>query len=159
MKPWRPYWKHLEEIRDFLLEDVGPRPFRRFSSVSSWIGRLPFTQLVGCDLIFRVMIDGLKYGRRLPHQVFEGDDIRWQMIMRVTCGLSFCQGEFGKRKVFDWTQPPEAIYKWLLIELWYLEAMRWAHVSFGSDVSKEQFAHHIQDDLFRRARPGRIESN
>lgn len=161
MKPWRPYWKHLDEIKGALLKDAGPTPFGVFSDSSSWIGKLPFTELTYCDEIIHGMIRNLKYGLgRIQDQSFGSEATLWQMILRVECGLSFVRGDLWKRKDFDWSQPQEAVYKWLLIELWYCDAMRWASHTFGSNaLVKARLAQDIRSDLWQISKPKIFDAN
>jgi hypothetical protein len=107
------------------------------------------------------MIENLKNELgRIPHQIFAGTAIRWQMILRVECGLSFCRGRLLKRKDFDWDQPREAVYRWLLIDLWYRDAMFWASRSFGGGPQKKTLiANDIRSHLWQLTQPNMISSN
>jgi len=162
MKPWRPYWKHLENIKDLLLADAGVTPFKSLTDTPDWIGGLPFTELVSCDHIFRAMIDNLDHeeeGECMPLQFFSGNSIRWQMILRVECALTFCKGHLWKRKEYDWFQTGEQIYSWLLIGLWYEDAIFWASRTFGSESPKSQLANDVRTRLWQGANSKIIGSN
>jgi hypothetical protein len=136
MKPWRPYWKQLERMIDGLATITHPAPFRTLSAAGEWIGQLTFRELQLADDLIRswaLMPETIR--DPVPHGATAEAVLYWQMVLRADCGMTFCRGELWKRSEFDWTQPPEKVFHWLLIELWRRDAPFWASRQFGSTPS------------------------
>ncbi|MGH7959876.1 MAG: hypothetical protein ACREH8_23070 [Opitutaceae bacterium] len=62
----------------------------------------------------------------------EKADLCWQLLLRAECGLALCKDRVFDRKKFDWSQPPEKVYRHLLIDLWRSDAIYWALHQFGT---------------------------
>jgi len=151
MKPWRPYWNRLNRIMDALVVEAGPPPFRFPDESGDWIKMLPYYQLSLCDTDFRVWIEhDLGRAEVVPRQLFEGAEMRWQMILRVDCAIAFCRGTCWQRKDYDWNQPEEVVYRWLLIDLWHRDALYWAGKQYGRWATRRIKAKNpIRGDLLR----------
>lgn len=54
-------------------------------------------------------------------------------MLRCQCAHAICMGRVENRPDFDWTKPPEEVYRLLLIEYWRTTALRWAKKKFGMD--------------------------
>jgi hypothetical protein len=134
MKPWKPYLNGLNQIMDRLLHDAGPRPFAKMDRATGWIQSLKFVDMSLCDNECRWISEELiAHGDCSNyHSIFNSDSIRWQAILRCGMALDFCRGRVGKRRQFDWSQKPEAIYKWLLVDYWRRDALYWANRKYGS---------------------------
>jgi glutathione S-transferase len=106
-------------------------PFK-WGKISYWVADLNFINLAAGDTDARNIVQYLTEGESgKPHILFGGNDHRWQLILRCSCALDFCQGHVEKRQTFDWSQPPQKVYEWLLIEFWRQGALHWAHKRFG----------------------------
>ena len=157
MKPRRPYLKNLERIEALLLRDAGPTPFGTYEKCSEWISRLCFLELTECDGVFRLLAEK---PRSEPFSIFSGESIRWQMILRIECAITFCRGRLWKRAEFDWSKPESAVYAWLLIELWYRDAMYWASRVFEArSLEQVRISQNAHAKLWQGARPRRVEHN
>ena len=131
MKPWHPYRKALNTLRNELLNDAGPAPFS-LKTLNQWMSNLRFPDVANTDFhcfgIARDLADEIP----LPSMKRHHNNTRWQLILRCQCALDFCRGLVEKRKDFDWDQNSEAVFKYLLFELWHQSAFHWCHVMYGS---------------------------
>lgn len=161
MKPWRPYWKQFERVLDELVKGVAPTPFGEFINACQWISKLPFDEVSHCDFILRHWIEDLdNKPDSLPFLMFDTPSLRWQLILRLECGLTFCRGDVGNRKEYNWDQNPALVYRWLLIDYWHLEAIYWAKRTYGSsDSRRSKIESDLRSALWKLARPKRIEDN
>jgi hypothetical protein len=139
MKPWRPYWKTLERCIDVLLENVSDPPWGEVEKINTWISGLNYDALCFCDMEITLFVHA--HDTRTEHlpknSLMGGGLIDWQMVLRMMCALSFCKGEILKRKEFDWSQPPEAVWKYLLVELWRANGRHWAIRRMGHDYQAD----------------------
>lgn len=131
-KPWTPFAKGLEAACKLLMEGMPVMPFPTLADADVWIAGRKFIEIISADLEARSLIRALTADRlRDYRQVMSDGGIRWELQLRCQCAHSFCMGRVEKRCDFDWRQPPEDIYRILLIEFWRTTALRWAKKEFG----------------------------
>lgn len=131
-KPWTPYAKSLEAACNVLAEGLAPAPFGTMTKAGAWIGARTFIEIISTDFEARALIDKLLQGTpERFRQVLGGDGIRWELMLRCQCANAICMGRVENRREFDWTKPPEEVYRLLLIEYWRTTALRWAKKEFG----------------------------
>ena len=124
-------------MNHFLSLTKGPPPYGALENIHGWIRAVKFVDLLTGDSDVNILVRYLVAENVIKYQpIFDDDDHLYQMAMRCACALDFCQGRVENRKKFDWTQPPEHIYTFLLIEFWRRTAMHWAGVSFPRPINR-----------------------
>ena len=134
---------------------AGPPPFKKFCRAGEWIERLSYLELIRGDDLVRAWIRHPEAMRIGPCATDDTNEIRWQLVLRFDCALTFCRGRFFDRHDFDWSLPSETVYRKLLIELWRSEALFWASRQFGSDED----ARAVRAELLKLSQPDRLDQN
>jgi hypothetical protein len=151
VKPWRQYWKELEWVRQELSREVIDSPFKHDNEICDWILNLRYVDLRACDSTCKSVIGQIIRQHRNDKIFLAIEGVRWQLIVRCEFALDFCRGRVLKRSEFDWSKNSEAIYKFLLIELWYQDAVYWANRRFGQSetnkLRREVFSKHPHSNL------------
>lgn len=135
MKPWTPYWKTLEKQILTAANYLPPPPFDYPTGIAEWISKLTFLDLMRCDFLCASHGDTMVLDLTLKSLCAEDSGLAWQWVLRLHYGVDFCRGNIGKRKDYDWSQPAETVYRFLLIDLWRSDAIYWANRKAGKTSS------------------------
>lgn len=126
MNPWHSYWGPLDKMAKALRRTAGPMPFPGTSNAMLFVKTLAFTDMMLSDHECRQMWEEILQAGKPPEMSIFPQQVQWQSILRCEFACDFCLGQWGRRRNFDWTQKPEAIYRSLLIDMWRSDALFWA---------------------------------
>jgi len=156
MKPWRPYWKGLEQAIEVLTRNAEPAPFADKRHIPSWIQDRRFAELAAGNQ------EGIRLANHLAdgtlskpyYPLFSGTDFTWQLILRCACAVDFCSGRVENRTIFDWSRQPAHVYRDLLIDFWWSSALHWSSKIFAPDVTAARWerwrlAHRLSGTFLR----------